>query len=81
MERITDFIKKVKDVFLAWDYYGRGKPLPHNDDVKQKRLVKSKLKRAASVFPVILSARHSARVRTPDMERIINFIKRVKDVF
>ena len=50
MERITDFIKKVKDVFLVWDYYGRGMPLPHNDDVKQKRLVKSKLKRVASVF-------------------------------
>ena len=53
MERIINFIKKVKDVFLAWDYYGRGKPLPHNDDVKQKRLVKSKLKRAHSVLHVI----------------------------
>ena len=30
---------------------------------------------------VILSARLSARVRTPDMERIINFIKKVKNVF
>ena len=50
MERITDFIKKGQKRFLAWDYYGRGKPLPHNDVVKQKRLSKSKLKRAASVF-------------------------------
>ena len=57
MERIIDFIKKVKNVFLAWDYYGRGKPLPHNDDVKQNRLVKSKLKRAHSVRP----PRHSEK--------------------
>ena len=57
MERIIDFIKKVKNVFLAWDYYGRGKPLPHNDVVKQKRLAKSKLKRAHSVLP-----RHSEQM-------------------
>ena len=50
MERITDFIKKVKNVILAWDYYGRGKPLPHNDDEKQKRFAKSKFKRALSVL-------------------------------
>ena len=31
----------------------------------------SKLKRALSVYPVILSARLSARVRNPDMERIL----------
>ena len=42
--------KRSKTFFLAWDYYGRGKPLPHNDDVKQKRLAKFKLKRTASVF-------------------------------
>ena len=41
----------------------------------------SKPERALSVQNVILSARLSARVRTPDMERIINFIKKVKNVF
>ena len=60
MERIIDFIKKVKNVFLAWDYYGRGKPLPHNDVVKQKRLAESKLKRALSVLP-----RHSEERTEP----------------
>ncbi|HCS94194.1 MAG TPA: hypothetical protein DIV38_00460 [Clostridiales bacterium] len=59
MERIIDFIKRVKNFFLAWDYYGRGKPLPHNDVVKQKRLVKSKLKRALSVFNVIQRSEQS----------------------
>ena len=40
----------------------------------------SKPERALSVQNVILSARLSARVRNPDMERIINFIKKVKNV-
>ena len=62
MERIIDFIKKVKNVFLAWDYYGRGMPLPHNDVVKQKRLAKSKLKRAFSVLNVIQRSGQSPRV-------------------
>ena len=34
--------KGQKRFFLAWDYYGRGTPLPHNDVVKQKRFAKSK---------------------------------------
>ena len=62
MERIINFIKKVKNVILAWDYYGRGKPLPHNDVVKQKRLAKSKLKRAFSVLNVIQRSGQSPRV-------------------
>ena len=62
MERIINFIKKGKNVILAWDYYGRGKPLPHNDDEKQKRFVKSKLKRALSVLP-----RHSEERTKPNM--------------
>ena len=70
MERIINFIKKGKNVILAWDYYGRGKPLPHNDDVKQKRLVKSKLKRAHSVIHVIQSEAKPKR-GIPNMEQVI----------
>ena len=54
--------KKGQKRFLAWDYYGRGMPLPHNDVVKQKRLAKSKLKRAFSVLNVIQRSGQSPRV-------------------
>ena len=54
--------KKVGYFSIVGDYYGRGKPLPHNDDVKQKRLAKSKLKRAFCVLNVIQRSGQSPRV-------------------